>query len=103
MARPAVFMSRGEVHQAIDRWQATGLVDATTAGRLRADVARHADASARRLSQYVLAFTGAVVLVTAGGVFLDWAWPLLDERSSDADRRCRAPPVRVRVLGAGVE
>jgi uncharacterized membrane protein len=91
-------MSRGEVHEAIDRWQATGLVDAATAGRLRADVARHADASARRLSQYVLAFTGAVVLVTAGGVFLDWAWPLLGERG----RTLVLGVIGLGVLGGGI-
>jgi hypothetical protein len=44
------------------------------------DVAAHATESTGRLSQYLLAVTGAVALVLAGGVFLDWAWPLLGER-----------------------
>jgi hypothetical protein len=71
----------GGVHAAIDRWERAGLIDGPTAAALRDDVVRHATATTRRLSQYVLATTGAVVLVIAGGLFLDWAWPLLDERS----------------------
>jgi hypothetical protein len=71
----------GKVHAAIDRWERAGLIDPPTATTLRDDVSRHSKATTRRLSQYVLATTGAVVLVIAGGLFLDWAWPLLDERS----------------------
>lgn len=72
------------VFEAIDRWERAHLVDMETSARLRADVAAHATASTGRLSQYLLAITGAVVLVIAGGVFLDWAWPLLDDRGRTA-------------------
>jgi hypothetical protein len=65
------------VMDAIARWEGSGLVDPGTAGRLRDEVAGHGTESTRRLSQYLLAVTGASVLVIAGGVFLDWAWPLL--------------------------
>ena len=74
----------GQVHAAIDRWERTRLIDETTATTLREELGRHSESSARRLSQYVLALTGAVVLVIAGGVFLDWAWPLLDDRARSA-------------------
>jgi hypothetical protein len=63
--------------QAIDRWESAGLVDLETARKLREETAREAGAGTRRLSQYVLAVTGGAVLLIAGGVFLDWAWPLL--------------------------
>lgn len=72
---------RGRVHDAIDRWESGGLIDAGTAERLRLEESEHARSAARRMSQYVLAVTGAIVLVIAGGVFLDWAWPLLGDRS----------------------
>lgn len=66
------------VHEAIARWEAAGLVHAETAEKLRAEASGQASAGMRRLSQYVLAGTGGVVLLMAGGAFLDWAWPLLD-------------------------
>jgi hypothetical protein len=69
--------ARDAVMDAIARWEGSGLVDPGTAGRLRDEVSGHATESTRRLSQYLLAVTGASVLVIAGGVFLDWAWPLL--------------------------
>lgn len=71
---------RDALFEAIDRWERSALVDGETAGRLRADVAAQAAAQSTRLSQYVLAFTGAAVLVIAGWTFVDWAWPLLDVR-----------------------
>jgi hypothetical protein len=70
-----------DVYEAIDRWETAGLLDPPTVAELRSEVSQHADASDSRLSQYVLASTGAVILVIAGGVFLDWAWPLLDARA----------------------
>jgi hypothetical protein len=73
-----------QIHAAIDRWEQARLIDGTVATTLREEVGRHAESSARRLSQYVLALTGAVVLVIAGGVFFDWAWPLLDDRARSA-------------------
>jgi hypothetical protein len=72
---------RGRVHDAIHRWESSGLIDAATAERLRSEEADHARSGARRMSQYVLAITGAVVLLIAGGVFMDWAWPLMGDRS----------------------
>ena len=67
------------VHAAVDRWERTGLVDAATAESLRQELRRHSESSASRLAQYLLATAGAVVLVIAGGVFIDWAWPILGE------------------------
>jgi len=66
------------VYEAIDRWERGGLVDPGTAATLRQDAARHASSGTRRLSQYLLAMTGGAALLIAGGIFLDWAWPLLD-------------------------
>ncbi|MDA0310792.1 MAG: hypothetical protein O2992_01580 [Gemmatimonadetes bacterium] len=62
---------------AIDRWERAGLLDAETSARLRSEATQTAGMSARRLSQYVLATTAAVVLVIAGGLFLEWTWPHL--------------------------
>ena len=72
---------RGRIHDAIDRWEAGGLIDVATAERLRHEESEHTRSGTRRMSQYVLAVTGAVVLVIAGGVFMDWAWPNLGDRS----------------------
>lgn len=69
---------RDPVHDAIDRWQEKGLVDAATADTLRDEVDRDTEAASRRSSQYVLAATAAVVLVIASAIFVDWAWPRLD-------------------------
>ncbi|MGB0544190.1 MAG: DUF2157 domain-containing protein [Longimicrobiales bacterium] len=67
------------VNSAIDRWLDSSIIDAETAERLKADESAHAAARSTRTSQYVLAITGAVVLVIAGGVFLTWAWPRYGE------------------------
>lgn len=72
-------MSKGDgaIHDAIGRWESERLIDADLAVRLRTEVSQHAEVTSRRLSQYVLAATGAVLLLLAGGVFLNWAWPHL--------------------------
>lgn len=67
------------VHQAIDRWEDLGLVTVELAQRLRDDVEMATQAGTARFTQYLLASTGAVVLLIAAGVFLDWAWPLMGE------------------------
>lgn len=67
-----------KVLAAIERWRQLALLDPHTAEKLRSEVVGQESATTKRLSQYVLAFTGAVVLVIAGGVFVDWAWPLLE-------------------------
>ena len=74
--------------EAIDRWERDALIDADVAALLRGEVAQTAEVTTKRLSQYVLASTGAIVLVIAGALFLNWAWPLLGEGA------------RVHVLGA---
>ncbi len=67
------------VHAALDRWVEKGLLSPETAARLRAEVAERAREGTRLLSRYVLAGTAAVVLLIAGAVFLDWAWPLMSD------------------------
>jgi hypothetical protein len=67
----------GQVHDAIDRWEDKGLLDGDTATRLREELSEQESIVSHRLSQYVLASAGAIVLVIAGGVFLQWAWPIL--------------------------
>ncbi|MEQ9399675.1 MAG: hypothetical protein RJQ04_10975 [Longimicrobiales bacterium] len=66
------------VHDALDRWEKKGLVDSALAASLRREVDEESRSASGRASQYVLAATGAVVLIIAAGIFLDWAWPLLD-------------------------
>lgn len=65
------------VHDAIERWRERGLVDDALAGRLREEAVEHEGRSERRWAQYALAITGAIVLIIAAGVFLDWAWPVM--------------------------
>lgn len=74
-------MSRRQslLEAAIDRWLAAGLIDADTATRLRADLRSESSAETRRLSQYLVAATAGAVLLIAAGVFLDWAWPLMED------------------------
>jgi len=66
-----------EVHEAIDRWERKGLIDEGTADTLRNEAAAASVAGTVRYGQYILAGTGAVVLLIAAGVFLDWSWPLM--------------------------
>jgi hypothetical protein len=86
------------IYEAIDRWVDAGLVDESLARTLRAEVAGEAEVGTRRLAQYVLAVTGGAVVLLAGGVFLDWAWPLLDR----AARALVLAAAGIGVLVAGV-
>jgi hypothetical protein len=86
------------VFEAIDRWEDAGLIDGDLARKLRSETEREADAGTRRLSQYLLAATGGAVVLIAGGVFLDWAWPLLDR----AARSLVLAAAGVVLLAAGV-
>lgn len=96
-------MSEGPraVHAAIDRWEEEGLVPPELAARLRAEVGRSSEEGTRRLSRYVLAATAAVVLLIAGGLFLDWAWPLVGDDVRAAF--LAAVGVGVHFLGARLE
>jgi hypothetical protein len=67
------------VFEAIDRWERSGLVDTATARALRTDTQVSSEAGTRRMVQYVLAASAATIALIAGGVFLSWSWPLLDE------------------------
>lgn len=89
------------VHAAIDRWEADGLVSTELAVRLRVEVGRSSEDGTRQLSRYVLAATAAVVLLIAGGLFLDWAWPLVGEGVRAAF--LAAVGVGVHFLGARLE
>lgn len=73
-----------QVSDAIERWERRGLIDAELAARLRVDVAEQTERVTRRLSQYVLASTGGVLLLFAGAVFLQWAWPHLGVEGQSA-------------------
>ncbi|GMV03797.1 MAG: hypothetical protein AMXMBFR53_00790 [Gemmatimonadota bacterium] len=67
------------VFEAIERWQAKSLITDELAERLRGEVVEASEAGTARMSQYLVAATGAVVLLIASGVFLDWAWPRMDD------------------------
>lgn len=67
------------VFAALERWEQKALVSPELAERLRHEVVEAAEAGTARLSQFLVAGAAAVVLVIAGGVFVDWAWPLMDE------------------------
>ena len=58
------------VGEAIERWQLKALISAELAGRLRDEAAEADVAGTARMSQYLLASAGAVVLLIAAGVFL---------------------------------
>ncbi len=65
------------VLEAIDRWEAGGLVAADLALSLREEVAERSSVGTVRLTQYLLASVAAVLVLIAAGVFLEWAWPLM--------------------------
>jgi len=67
----------GAVHSAIKRWAEKGMVSSEQAQTLHDETIEHAGDAGRRLSQFIVAGTGAVVLVIAAGTFLEWAWPLM--------------------------
>lgn len=67
------------VHDAIERWTRKGIIDADLAARLGAEVAEADAAGTRRMSQWLLASVGGIILVIAAGVFVEWAWPLMDD------------------------
>jgi len=67
------------VFEAIDRWERDRLIDSETAQALRQEAEESAEVGTRRLSQYALAGTAAAVTLIAGGVFLNWSWPLLGD------------------------
>lgn len=69
------------VYEAIERWENQALVSAELGAKLRQEVAATAAAGTVRISQYVVAATGAIVLLIAAGVFANWAWPLMGEGS----------------------
>jgi hypothetical protein len=91
----------GAIEAAIDRWEGAGLIDAETASKLRAEVASETGAETRRLSQYLVAATAGTVLLIAAGVFLDWAWPLMDVGARSF--LLAAAGVGVVVLGVSLE
>lgn len=69
--------SRDVVLGAVERWIRKGLVDAELGRALALEVEEASRRERTRWSQLILATTGAVVLITAAGVFLGWAWPAL--------------------------
>tara|TARA_B100000405_G_scaffold25539_1_gene18562 strand:+ start:375 stop:1514 length:1140 start_codon:yes stop_codon:yes gene_type:complete len=74
-----VSIRQNAVLEAIERWTTASIIDKETADRLRSAESKHELAAIARISQYVLATSGAAVLLIAGGVFLEWAWPALDD------------------------
>jgi hypothetical protein len=66
---------------ALDRWEARGLVAPELAHALRAEVEESTARAGTRWVQYIVAGTGAVVLLTAAGTFVAWAWPVMVEEA----------------------
>lgn len=62
---------------ALERWVGKGLLDADTAAILRSEAEKEVERSGRRLSQYALSGTAALILLVAIGVLADWLWPML--------------------------
>lgn len=68
----------GSVFAALERWEEKALIGPDLAERLRQEVIDASAVGTARMTQYIVAATAAVVTVIAAGVFLDWAWPLMD-------------------------
>jgi uncharacterized membrane protein len=73
--------TRGAVLAALERWEARGLVAPELARVLRAEVEESTAREGTRWVQYILAGTGAVVLLIASGTFVAWAWPTMVEEA----------------------
>jgi hypothetical protein len=86
------------VEAALERWERAGLLAPELGRALRAEASEHARRSGRRLVQYALAGTGALILLIAAGVFADWLWPYL----GDAARAVALGLVGVAVHGLGL-
>lgn len=69
------------VLEAISRWERKALIQEDLAAILRGEVKETTEEGTARLAQYVLAGTAAVVLLIASGVFVDWAWPRMDDQA----------------------
>lgn len=89
------------VFEAIQRWRDKSLITDELAERLRGEVVEASAAGTARMSQYLVAATGAVVLLIASGVFLDWAWPRMDDAMRTAF--LLAVGLAVHVWGARLE
>lgn len=81
------------VHEALQRWERKGLITPDTAALLGEETEVEGERSGRRISQYALAATGAVILLVTVGVFADWLWPQLGPGTRS---------VIVMVLGIGI-
>jgi hypothetical protein len=68
-----------EVTEALGRWRLAGLISREQADALSMEAETHARGGGRRGFQYVLAATGALLVLIAAGVLADWAWPRLGE------------------------
>ncbi|NJD09062.1 MAG: DUF2157 domain-containing protein, partial [Gemmatimonadetes bacterium] len=68
-------MLDGAVRRTLARWEESGLLGEELAGRLRAELAEHAERERVRFSRLLLAATAAVVLVIAAVTFTAWIWP----------------------------
>jgi hypothetical protein len=89
------------VFEAIERWEEKALVSAELAGRLRLEIEETSHAGTERMGQYVIAATGAAVLLIAAGVFLDWAWPRMGDPSRTG--LIAAVGIAVHVWGVWIE
>jgi hypothetical protein len=65
------------VDAALERWERKSLLTPAQVETLKGEAREHARRSGRRTVQYVLAATGALILIVAAGVFADWLWPRL--------------------------
>lgn len=73
--------TRSAVLAALDRWESRGLISLELAEALRGEVEASTAREGTRWAQYILAGTGAVVLLIASGTFVAWAWPVIVEEA----------------------